>query len=104
MQNMKYVKNFPLELLFWAIALLLLATANPNMHHFTLCPLANLGFNWCPGCGLGRAITALFHGNVTASFRLHWFGIPAVLLIVHRICQLSKQLVNNNLKNKETLQ
>ena len=100
---MKYIKSFPIELLFWVLALVLLATANPHEHHFTLCPLANLGFDWCPGCGLGRSITALFHGNVNASFAQHWLGIPAVLLIANRIYQLAKQLFNKeiNLKYKE---
>ena len=100
---MKYIKSFPIELLFWVLALVLLATANPHEHHFTLCPLANLGFDWCPGCGLGRSITALFHGDVNASFAQHWLGIPAVLLIANRIYQLNKQLFNKeiNLKYKE---
>ncbi|TCC93753.1 DUF2752 domain-containing protein [Pedobacter frigiditerrae] len=95
---MKYIKSFPIELTFWILALVLLATANPHEHHFSLCPLANLGIIWCPGCGLGRSITALFHGDVSASFSHHWFGIPALILIGHRIYQLTKQLFN---KQKE---
>lgn len=100
---MKYIKSFPIELLFWVLALVLLATANPHEHHFTLCPLVNLGFDWCPGCGLGRSITAMFHGDINASFTQHWFGIPALLLIAHRIYQLTNQLFNKeiNLKYKE---
>lgn len=100
---MKYKKSFPVELFFWLLALVLLATANPHEHHFSLCPLANLGFNWCPGCGLGRSITALFHGDIAASFAQHWLGIPAVILIGYRIYQLSTQLFNKeiNLKYKE---
>lgn len=100
---MKYINSFPIELAFWLIALVLLATANPHEHHFTLCPLANLGFDWCPGCGLGRSITALFHGDVKASFGHHWFGIPALLLIGHRIYQLTnKRLIKKSiLKYKE---
>jgi len=102
---MKYIKSFPLELFFWITALVLLATANPHEHHFTLCPLANLGIDWCPGCGLGRSITALFHGDVNASFAHHWFGIPALILIGNRIYQLTKQLINKqkifNLNYKE---
>lgn len=100
---MKYIKSFPIELVFWLVALVLLATANPHEHHFSLCPLANLGFDWCPGCGLGRSITALFHGDVKESFAHHWFGIPALLTIAYRICQLSKKLFNKeiNLKYKE---
>lgn len=95
---MKYIKSFPIELTFWILALVLLATANPHEHHFSLCPLANLGITWCPGCGLGRSITALFHGDVSASFSHHWFGIPALILICYRIYQLTKQLFN---KQKE---
>ena len=102
---MKHIKSLPLELVFWITALVLLAAANPHEHHFTLCPLANLGLDWCPGCGLGRSITALFHGDVNASFAHHWFGIPALILIGNRIYQLTKQLINKqkrfNLKYKE---
>lgn len=100
---MKYIKSFPIELVFWTLALVLLATADPHDHHFTLCPLANLGLTWCPGCGLGRSITYLFHGEINASLAQHWFGIPALLVICYRIYQLSKNLVNRrfNLKYKE---
>ncbi len=102
---MRHFKSFPIELTFWILALVLLATANPHAHHFSLCPLANLGITWCPGCGLGRSITALFHGDVSASFSHHWFGIPALILIGRRIYQLTKQLFNKqkeiNLKFKE---
>ena len=98
---MQQLKQFPLELFFWSLALVLLATSASSVHHFTLCPLANLGFDWCPGCGLGRSITALFHGDVATSFKLHWFGIPALGLILHRIYQLSKQLFYHILNYKE---
>ncbi len=100
---MKYFRSFPIELIFWLVALVLLATADSHAHHMTLCPLANLGFDWCPGCGLGRSITALFHGDVNASIAQHWLGIPALLLIGHRIYQLTNQLFNKeiNLKYKE---
>jgi hypothetical protein len=100
---MKYLKSFPLELVFWTTALVLLASSDPHVYHFTLCPLASLGITWCPGCGLGRSIASLFHGDVSASFARHWFGIPALLLIAHRIYQLSKQLFSKeiNLKLKE---
>jgi hypothetical protein len=100
---MKYLKSFPLELVFWITALVLLASSDPQAHHFSLCPLANLGITWCPGCGLGRSISSLFHGDVSGSFAHHWFGIPALLLIAYRIYQLSKQLFIKeiNLKLKE---
>lgn len=88
-----------LELVFWVVALTLLATANPHEHHFTLCPLANLGFEWCPGCGLGRSITTIFNADFHASISHHWFGIPALFIILHRIYQLSRKLIFKQLQN-----
>ncbi|MFD2585043.1 DUF2752 domain-containing protein [Pedobacter vanadiisoli] len=88
---MKYIKSFPLELFFWLTALVLLATANGHEHHFTLCPLASLGFeDWCPGCGIGRSISHILHGRFTESFSEHWFGFPALLIIVYRVYTLIK--------------
>lgn len=102
---MRYQNAFIVELAFWILALVLLATANPTAHHFTLCPIANLGFDWCPGCGLGRSIIAMFNGDLKRSFEHHWFGIPALLTIMYRIYELGKKLINhsqtNNLKHKE---
>lgn len=103
------IKQVPVELIFWIIALTLLAVAEPQDHkqvnHFSLCPLANLGLNWCPGCGLGRAITQFFHGNLTESIRQHWFGIPAVLIIGYRIVILGsaqlKKIKEFKIKDKE---
>ena len=104
---MKALQNIPLELVFWITALILLASATPSPDgthaHFTLCPLANLGLDWCPGCGLGRSLTQLFHGNIRESVKLHWFGIPALLIIFSRILTLLKLHRNKRfyLRNKE---
>jgi len=80
------------ELIFWALALVMLGVATPiehgDIHHFSLCPLANMGIDWCPGCGLGRSITQLLHGNFAESREHHWFGLPALLIIVYRIVEL----------------
>ncbi len=84
-------KQVKLELIFWISGLIILLSIDPSVHHFTLCPLENLGFSWCPGCGLGRSIAHLFHGNIQESFNLHWFGIPALGIILQRVFQLSKQ-------------
>lgn len=106
---MKIIKRLPFELLFWITALLLLGTAELDKHsaeaHFTLCPLANMGFTWCPGCGIGKSIGHLLQGNIQESLNEHWFGIPALLIIVSRIVVLIKMNLKNrkviNLKYKE---
>jgi hypothetical protein len=79
------------ELIFWIVAMLSLAfTAPQATSHFTLCPLKLMGIKWCPGCGLGHAIIYLFHGDIRNSLHAHWLGIPAVIIIFHRIYVLGK--------------
>jgi hypothetical protein len=89
---LNWLSRIPLELILWVTGLLLLAIAEPQehhkVHHFTFCPLANLGLDWCPGCGLGRSVTQLFHGNLNESFHQHWLGLPAVVIIGLRIITL----------------
>ena len=82
-------KSIPFELMVWVSAIILLAFADPHQHHFSLCPLENMGFTWCPGCGLGRSISFIFQGDFQASFNHHWFGIPALLILLNRIYVLS---------------
>jgi len=98
-----WLSRFPLELICWVTGLTLLAVAEPQGHskvqHFTFCPLANLGLDWCPGCGLGRSITQLFHGNLEESFHQHWLGLPALLIICFRIVKLGR----NEWKKKKNL-
>jgi len=106
---MNRLSRIPVELIFWIAALVLLAAADPAHHqegkHFTFCPLATLGLSWCPGCGLGRSITQLFHGHVRESLHYHWLGIPAVLIIGYRIMVLGrvqlKREINKNNKEKD---
>lgn len=92
--KMNWLARIPLELIFWVTGFLLLGMAKPADHdyghHFTFCPLANLGLSWCPGCGLGRSVTHLLHGHIRESFHYHWFGIPAVLIIGYRTVTLGQ--------------
>ncbi|WP_262247988.1 DUF2752 domain-containing protein [Parapedobacter soli] len=85
------LSKLPIEWMCWIAALGLLYFSDPHVHHFSLCPLDNLGIAWCPGCGVGRSIALLMHGNIEASLGMHWLGIPAFLVIVYRIFVLSKR-------------
>jgi len=89
--NSKYL----LELFVWLGALVLLALTDPALHHFSLCPLSNMGLSWCPGCGLGRSLSSLLHFDFAASIKHHWFGIPAFFILVNRIWQLSQKFLLN---------
>ncbi|WP_255563247.1 MULTISPECIES: DUF2752 domain-containing protein [Mucilaginibacter] len=71
------------------MALVCLAFTNPaSQGHFSLCPFKAIGLTWCPGCGLGHAISYLFHGDIRSSFHAHWLGIPVVLALFYRIVVL----------------
>ncbi|WP_291862341.1 DUF2752 domain-containing protein [Marinilabilia sp.] len=81
-----------LEAFFWILAVILLAATNPEgSGHMSLCPLKNLGFSFCPGCGLGHSISWLFRGEFATSFHCHPFGIPAVVILLTRSYNLLKR-------------
>ena len=76
------------ELLFWVAALVCLYFLSPGGEYFSLCPLHNLDFNFCLGCGIGHSIYYGLHLDFKASFDHHIAGLPAILIIMHRIFQL----------------
>lgn len=95
-----YVRLIGLEGFIWIAALFYFAFfVNPFETHFTICPLANAGFEHCPGCGLGNSISLFFHGYFIESFNTHILGIPALLIILHRIYSIIKF----NLKKQKTI-
>jgi len=81
------------ELIFWVAAIIALAVADPSIQsQYTLCPLKLMGITWCPGCGIGHAISWLLHGNLTNSWHAHWLGVPALGIISYRIFVLGRRL------------
>lgn len=96
--------KWPLELSVWSVSLIILGISYPReINHFTICPLDNLGFTWCPGCGLGRSISYFLHGDIRLSLRSHWFGIPALCILIFRIVQLFNKFLLNLLCTKNNL-
>jgi hypothetical protein len=97
----RYFRLLGLEGIIWTSALFYFAFfVNPFETHFTICPLANAGFEHCPGCGLGNSISLFFHGYFSESFNTHILGIPALLIIIHRIYSIIKFNLN---KQKTTI-
>lgn len=80
-----------LEAFIWMAALLALALTSPADSCYSLCPLHNLGIGWCPGCGLGHAISWLFRGDLVSSFYAHPLGIPATAVILMRIITIFRK-------------
>lgn len=79
----------PLEALIWLIALVGLAIYEPTSgDHVSFCILNNLGFTFCPGCGIGRSISHVLNGDFQASMAMHPMGILALPILLFRIVTL----------------
>jgi len=81
----------PLEAICWLIGLILLAMLNPYTSHplFSLCIFHHIGWENCPGCGLGTSIALIFRGDFHNSIQTHVLGIPTLIVLVRRIIVLS---------------
>lgn len=94
-----FLRLISFEGFIWIAAIFYFAFfVNPFETHFSICPLSNLGFKHCLGCGLGNSISLFLHGYFTESFNTHILGIPALLIILHRIFSIIKF----NLKKQKT--
>ncbi len=83
------------ELAVWTCGLIYLVVIDPNADkHFSICPLKNVGFEFCPGCGLGESVSHLLHLQIGPSFHSHPLGLFALIVILHRMFVLSKPLVS----------
>lgn len=78
-----------IELLFWMASIVLLFFLNPGDVQTSLCLFRLVGFDHCPGCGLGHSMHNALHARFTQSFNEHVMGLPALLIILHRIIQLT---------------
>lgn len=73
-------KSTNLELMFWISSLVYLSVINPNSNsNYSFCIYKFLGFKWCPGCGIGKSISFLIHGNISESFKSHWFWFFCII-------------------------
>jgi hypothetical protein len=93
------------ELYIWLGSLIFLFSSYyfNSLNHFTFCPLSLSGINYCPGCGLGKSVSAILHGKIQQSFNYHYMGIPALIIILIRIKSLIKFKANleiNNMKGE----
>lgn len=97
--SIKYIRKLDIEAMFWLSAFIYLTLIDPyTPKHLNMCLFNLVGIDNCPGCGLGKSISMIFHGDFAGSFNAHPLGIPAILLILKRIYTL---IVNKiNLSNK----
>jgi hypothetical protein len=84
-----FIKVLNFELMVWIAGLAFLAIYTPGIdHHFSICPIKNLGLSFCPGCGLGESISLLFRFRFIESFHVHPLGILALIILLNRIALL----------------
>lgn len=96
-KTVELLSSAGIEPIVWIVAFIFLAVHNPyTQSEFSFCPLRNLGFHYCPGCGLGRSISFLLHGDPIASFHTHILGIPATVILFYRTLTLSANAVKRN--------
>ncbi len=91
------ILSFKLEAVIWTVGLLYLFFLDTHgSQHFTLCPLKNMGLDFCPGCGLGISIHYLFHLDFVSSFKAHPLGSFAVAVLLSRIIKLTYTSIKNS--------
>lgn len=62
----------------------------------SICPIDRMGFDFCPGCGLGKSVAFAVRGNLSASLQSHPLGLFAILIIIARIGSVFRRNVNLN--------
>lgn len=73
---------------FWLAALTVLFLLPENISERSLCVFSLLGFEHCPGCGIGHSMHYALHLQFSLSFHHHPLGIFGVLVIFNRLKQL----------------
>lgn len=92
-------KNF--EALAFSIGLLILGMMNPETTNGPgFCLLENLGFQYCPGDGLGHSIAFLFRGDIYNAMQANILGPFAILILSSRILHL---LYKNNINQQKQI-
>jgi hypothetical protein len=90
------MRSVPTEAWLWPAGLLAVALADPHAAEwFTVCPFdwigrALGGVDFCPGCGLGRAVGLMARGAWRASLETHPLALPAVALLLIRSATVAR--------------
>ncbi len=98
--QVKNVFNSNKELLIWVAALGYIYFM-PLQNNFSFCFFKLMGITFCPGCGIGRAMHLVMHGQINYSFSFHYFGVPALLIILYRIINLLTKKQSYTLKTNK---
>ena len=83
----------------WIIGLAALVLLAPSLENsVSICIPSALGFDFCPGCGLGASIGHLVRGELAESWAAHPLAVPTVAILIGRIIHLARHERANNFK------
>jgi hypothetical protein len=82
-----------LEAIIWISVLLTFTFSTVNTGHITICPFKIAGIDNCPGCGLGRSLIMLLHGDLIQSFEMHPFALLTFVLLLIRIVTVIRKSI-----------
>jgi hypothetical protein len=86
-----FYRNY-FEIVAFGGGLLLLALMDPNTASGPgLCILENIGFEYCPGDGLGHSISFIFRGEFDNALKSNMLGPFALAILSGRILYLFSQ-------------
>lgn len=98
----KYYFFLHFEWIVLLSGLVLVALLDPFSQSASICPVDRLGFDFCPGCGLGKSVAFAARGNLSASLQSHPLGFFAIVMIITRIGSIFHRNYNlNKGKNNE---
>ncbi|NBC66301.1 MAG: DUF2752 domain-containing protein [Bacteroidetes bacterium] len=92
----KYYFFFHFEWIALLSGLILVAVLDPFSQTASICPIDRMGFDFCPGCGLGRSVGFAARGELTASLQSHPLGLFAIVVIFIRIGTIFRRNYNIN--------
>lgn len=98
LKKLQYLFRNYFEVAAFSVGLLLLALMNPEAANGpSLCLFDLLGFDFCPGKGLGHSIAFIARGEFSSALRANILGFFAILILLARISYLLYQrLILNN--------
>lgn len=100
---MKFIHKH-LEWIVFSAGLILLGLMNPEISGTSFCLFDLLGFNFCPGDGLGHSIAYTFRGDFSSAFKAHFAGPVAVIILMLRILYIWKNLYHQSKLTKKEAQ
>src|SRR5690349_2195794 len=81
------MRTLQFERIIWLLALLVLFFLDPARESLSVCVFKIIGFDWCPGCGLGHSVHYALRLDLSTSFSEHILGPFVTLFLLWKVIQ-----------------